>query len=240
MKFASTYRAFTLIELLVVISIIAVLAGIALPVFSGVQERAAQTEALANGKQIALALKLYATDNDGRFPSDTLDADLQPSGTEVTDSNTALAQLIPDYIQTESIFAIGKSEWSPSAPDERIDNPLVSTPVNSLEAGENHWAYMLNLTDTSNAAYPLLADGFAVGTTPADPAYTSDQTLPGGVWKGKKAIVIKADTSGSIEKCNDQFKVVRKGVPNTPNLFVSDNANDWMGAANQMVNPLQP
>ena len=61
--------AFTLIELLVVISIIAILAGIALPVFSQVQIKGAQTKALSNAKQIALACKVYATDNNGVFPS---------------------------------------------------------------------------------------------------------------------------------------------------------------------------
>ncbi|MDQ3118295.1 MAG: type II secretion system GspH family protein, partial [Verrucomicrobiota bacterium] len=63
-----TNLAFTLIELLVVISIIALLAGIALPVFSQVPERGAQTKDLSNAKQIGLACKLYATDNDGKFP----------------------------------------------------------------------------------------------------------------------------------------------------------------------------
>ncbi len=61
-------NAFTLIELLVVISIIAVLASIALPVFTSVQERGFQTKDLSNAKQIGLACKLYAADHDGLFP----------------------------------------------------------------------------------------------------------------------------------------------------------------------------
>ena len=61
--------AFTLIELLVVIAIIAILASIALPAFSLVQERGKQTKDMSNGKQIALALKQFATDHDGVFPN---------------------------------------------------------------------------------------------------------------------------------------------------------------------------
>ncbi len=63
------HSAFTLIELLVVITIIAILASIALPVFNGVTERANQTKDLSNAKQIGLALKLFASDNNGAFPS---------------------------------------------------------------------------------------------------------------------------------------------------------------------------
>ena len=57
--------AFTLIELLVVITIIAILASIALPAFTSVQQKGKQTKALSNAKQIAIALRLYASDHDG-------------------------------------------------------------------------------------------------------------------------------------------------------------------------------
>ena len=49
-------KAFTLIELLIVVTIIAVLASIALPAFNGVKERGDQTKDLSNAKQIALGL----------------------------------------------------------------------------------------------------------------------------------------------------------------------------------------
>src|ERR1700729_49268 len=92
-------NAFTLIELLVVISIIAILAGIALPVFGQVQVKGAQTKALSNAKQIATACKLYAIDNAGLYPSYALMGGVPASPpVDVKDSNTAFAQLIPDYV----------------------------------------------------------------------------------------------------------------------------------------------
>jgi len=140
MKTSKTY-AFTLIELLVVISIIAILAGIALPVFGQVQIKGAQTKALSNAKQIGTALKLYAVDNSGTFPSYQL-----TNGTpanppvNVTTSNDALCQVIPDYIPTEDIFWLAKSKWcTGTGPDNQIDSPMISPSSKTLASGENEW-----------------------------------------------------------------------------------------------------
>ena len=59
--------AFTLIELLVVIAIIAILAGIALPVFGKVQERSRAINCAANLKQIGVGLQAYLNDHDDQF-----------------------------------------------------------------------------------------------------------------------------------------------------------------------------
>jgi prepilin-type N-terminal cleavage/methylation domain-containing protein len=61
-------RAFTLIELLVVIATISILAAIAVPVFSGVLERAKATKDLSNLRQIGAATQMYMNDNSGVFP----------------------------------------------------------------------------------------------------------------------------------------------------------------------------
>jgi len=236
--------AFTLIELLIVITIIAVLAGIALPAYNGVKERGDQTKDLSNAKQIALALRQFAIDNNGAYPNKQPDAAAKgdysaAAATAPVNSNEAFWWLFPNYLQTEQIFAVTGSAYTPSNPDNKIDNPATTGKVDTLKAGENTYAYVSGLSDTSNSTFPLIADGFATGSTPANPVYVTQKAQKGGVWSGKKAVVVLCDSSGQLMRVDPaNLYVTRTDSTGAKVNMFKGVAADWFDpVANPVLNP---
>jgi prepilin-type N-terminal cleavage/methylation domain-containing protein len=182
-------QGFTLIELLVVITIIAILASIAAPVFNSVQRKAQQTKALSNAKQIGLACKLFALDNDGIFPNDT--------GANAT--VVFAADLINGgYIPNEEIFFVTGDH---SADDVKL--ALVKD--GTLATTENGWGYNRGFSDTD---YPQAA---LVFTQPASATAFQERgntNKAGGVWDGK-AIVANIDYSATVENIPTGGIIVR-------------------------------
>jgi prepilin-type N-terminal cleavage/methylation domain-containing protein len=249
MKINKTSSAFTLIELLVVIAIIAILASIALPVFSSVQERGKQTKDMSNGKQIALGLKQFAVDHNGVFPNkatgDVTSTDYDTGALPLTGanfSNDAFWWLFPTYLTSEDIFSIGGSAWSPNPPDNILDAPTDVARVKTLKAGECGYEYITSLQDTANPQFPLIMDG-GTAAGEADVTYTNVQTDKGGLWRGKKAIVIFVDGSGQVTTVNDQTSTVASFVKRPGHAYnISSNTSGiptdpWLALANLRLPP---
>jgi prepilin-type N-terminal cleavage/methylation domain-containing protein len=175
--------AFTLIELLVVISIIALLAGIAVPVYQKAIMSGQQASALQSARQIGMALHACADDQGGVYISGTANSYGQPIKT----SNDAFRSLVPTYLDNEQVFVVPGSKDGPMT-DNKMD-PFTEI----LKPGENHYAYVSGLTETSSSLWPLVVDG---GNSNGD--YTTVQGDLGGVWKGTKAIVINTDCSAHM------------------------------------------
>jgi len=237
-------KAFTLIELLIVVTIIAVLASIALPAFIGVKERGDQTKDLSNAKQIALGLKQFAIDNNGQYPSHPPAASYSAGAGLPATSNDALWWLFPvadqqGYIQSEQIFAVSGSAYTKSNPDNHLDAPGSVARQFTLAAGENAYAYVAGLTDTSNPTFPLLADGFSATVGTYDPIKSN----LGGVWAAKKAIVAFCDGSGQIMKVNLTDHQVKRvdSTGATVNMFVGTADGTWLDSTtNLILNPDGP
>ena len=238
--------AFTLIELLVVIAIIAILASIALPAFSSVQERAKQTKDLSNGKQVALSLRQFALDNNGDFPNKPYGAggSYAAAVAPCANSNECLRWLLPTYVRSEDIFIVPGSAWNVAGADNVLD-AVYGTFVNTLKQGENGYAYISGLNDTTNPAFPLIADGFSA----VIPNYTAAKTVQGGVWGGTKAVVIFCDGSGKVMKIDDTTTLTIRRNPPTYMYSIFDLSKSatpdyWLGpswtgtAGNLVLNPL--
>ena len=220
MKTKNLRSAFTLIELLVVISIIAILAGIAVPAFTGAMVNARITKSISDARQIGLALRLYSGDNEGAFPEGKNDYN-----EDISNSNDAFRSLIPTYLQNESIFTVATSKAGPKA-----DNKI-ATAHEILERGENHWAYVTGLSSTSNSMWPLIVDH-----TDGSGFYTDKETELGGTWKGVKAVVIRADNSaGSVKLTGTGSKrIIPRFDDRTKNAL---DLKDYMGDGAKLLEP---
>ena len=175
----SLRAAFTLIELLVVISIIAILAGAAMPVFNIAMRTARMNAATQNARQVAMALRMFSNDNDGAYPQKK-----NAYEEEIVTSNDAFRSLIPAYLDNEKVFTATGSVTGGKA-DNKMD-----TPAQMLEAGENHWAYISGLNSGSNSNWPIIVDH-----TAGSGLYSNKENTVGGTWVGTKAVVIFTDGS---------------------------------------------
>ncbi|MBS1705819.1 MAG: prepilin-type N-terminal cleavage/methylation domain-containing protein [Armatimonadetes bacterium] len=91
-------KAFTLIELLVVIAIIAILAAILFPVFAQAKLAAKQTKSLAQMRQLAAAVMMYAGDNDDCFVPASM------RSTDTTVSPRIWTEGLGPYVKNDELF----------------------------------------------------------------------------------------------------------------------------------------
>lgn len=112
-------RGFSLIELLVVIAVIAVLAGMLLPVFARVRENARGGACLSNLRQLGAAVSAYAQDYDECLPQTHPEA---VPGTSLPAEMTLLtpwSTLLSPYVRSAGLFRCpsdsGAPEFHPSS-----------------------------------------------------------------------------------------------------------------------------
>jgi len=187
-------RGFTLIELLVVITIIAILASLAVPTFNVIQDMANQTSTSNNCRQIIMAMKIFANDNNSIYP-DTYNN--PQTGGPAINANDAFRVLIQeDIIQDERIFGSKASMFMP-------DGNIGTAPSfdQALQAGENHWALTQGQTTSSNGIMPLVFENPLAPSWP--PQWNCDaagQPKPGRAWRGGKIIIGRTDNSVNVEQ----------------------------------------
>lgn len=214
---------FTLIELLVVISIIAIIAALAMPAFADFMLKGRMTQQLNDGRQLYLGLRNYAaeTSHGGAFPAYK---DPDDANTLVQNSNEAMEILIPRYLDQKTITTNKNSAWCKvTAKSEQTANKVLP--------GECDWVYVRGLKDSSNSRWPILANAFSPGTT----TYVADQSKPGGVWKGGRSVVIWAGGSAEITENKEQGETyfVKRSDKPSANAFEKD--SEWLAGDDVQV-----
>jgi prepilin-type N-terminal cleavage/methylation domain-containing protein len=130
----TSLQAFTLVELLTVIAIIAVLAGIIIPVIGHVRARAREAQGASNLRQIGVAALSYAGDHQGKLP---YGQSFGPDG----DFRTAI-----------SSYLSGGTEGSYN--DKLGYNRVFIDPSAAVEGGSNHYTTNPSVMWYSNKPFP--------------------------------------------------------------------------------------
>lgn len=207
-------QGFTLIELLVVISIIALLAvgsvGIYPKIMLNVKSGAAMSK---QAKPIYDAMATYASSHEQQFPSEA------PGGGQCNTSNDAFRVLfVQDLVDDEKYFYVPGSAWHGNQKSPDGDMGQASDNFSkAIEAKENHWGYVTNLSqDRSDSRLPIIMDG---GVDGGAGRWSVDPDTKGGVWKGKKAVVITVGGSAKVYDLDAQLTAKDKKNGNLVDMF---------------------
>jgi prepilin-type N-terminal cleavage/methylation domain-containing protein len=182
-------KGFTLIELLVVITIIAILASLAVPTFGRIQERGNITKGISNCKQIITAMQIFASDQNGRYPD-------RYEGQDAATANEAFRNLFrAEVLDNEMIFGCPVSNWGD--PDGKIG---VEPFTDAVSEGENHWQLTKGLSNSAKGSIPAVYEAATGSTWPPewDPTAAGDSTTRGRTWTGAKVIIGLNDSSVTL------------------------------------------
>ncbi|HTG51401.1 MAG TPA: hypothetical protein VMA33_00970 [Candidatus Tectomicrobia bacterium] len=229
-------------ELIVLIVIPVVVIALLPLAISLAKRRDKQIKDLSNARQIAVALENFATDHDGEFPNKEPAADYATADdlTGANKSNDAFWWLLPIYLTREDVFAVSGSGWSRTAPDNKLDITGSAERTDTLRQGECAYLYIAGLTKASNPEFPMLADA---GTANDVTVYTNKRNDKGGVWHGKKAVILFVDGGGRIMDVDDRTDptasfVKRPGHPyNIFDCSVSASDDPWLTSVNLVLSP---
>jgi prepilin-type N-terminal cleavage/methylation domain-containing protein len=122
-------KAFTLIELLVVIAIIAILAAMLLPALAAAKRKAQQISCINNLKELGIAFKIWADDNQGLYPMQ-----LSTSQGGAQEHIVSSGQTLQDVYAPAFVFACMSNQIS--------DPKLLNCPADQTRTFATNWTQL--------------------------------------------------------------------------------------------------
>jgi len=172
------------------IVIIVILVGIlivflAIPTQDVISDKSNQMKATSNCRQIIMAMKAYAADHNGKYPTGRT-------------ANEVFRELVrADILQDERIFG---SPLSRFVPDKDVG--LAPDFAKAVGPGENHWMMLGGLRDDSLAIAPVVFENSLEASWPPiwDGSPYEGIRKRGQTWKGGRIVVGTNDGSVVVER----------------------------------------
>ncbi|WP_232289519.1 type II secretion system protein [Verrucomicrobium spinosum] len=230
-------KGFTLIELLVVITIIAILASLAVPTFGRIQERGNITKGISNARQIITALRIYSSDHSGNYPDIAVSSGSGGTGGTGGTGDTSTANGVFRVLFEEQIL---DNEMIFGCPVSRYGNPDGKVGTNgdqAVQTNENHWAFTTGASDSASGSLPLVYENpVSAAWDPSWNPQLAGTNAPGRSWSGGKVIIGQNDSSVALQQLEDK-NAASKLKGGADNLFARFAGADGAEGAYNTVGP---
>lgn len=171
-------NSFTLVELLVVISIIGLLAGLAVPAIQGGLDKAKQQVDVSNARQLGIIFFNEANDNNGVYRINSDLTNTQAAGNFLT----IIQGMVSNGVLTTPKILSGQGTTP-------------ATTTNNIQAANIAFAYVPNLTTSDDGNTPLLLTKGP--TTLSSSNVQLQDTYP---WKKKGLVIYRVGNSSEFIK----------------------------------------
>jgi type II secretory pathway pseudopilin PulG len=111
-------RAATIIELLTVIVLLAILAGLLLPVLSTALKSAKSTSCMSNERQLFVSIKLYQNDYDDCYPTAVSIVDTFGANNSGSSPELLASKLLTSYIKSPNVWMCPLDHGNPGRAQE--------------------------------------------------------------------------------------------------------------------------